>query len=278
MRVRTLLAATAAAGITIAAVTLGGLSAEAETSNAKDDVHGKIVGGTPVAEPYSFMVSLQDSAGDHFCGASLIRPDFAVTAAHCVEGQDPASMQVRVNTTDRTNGGETAAVTEATIHPDYDPIATGHNDIAVIKLDTQLQATPIEVGTSPETGSAVRIIGWGLTCPVRGCGEPPVELQELETSALDDAECESPQGGIDPAAEICVDNPNEEAGACFGDSGGPAVVDEGGTLKLVGATSRGLAAECATTPAIYSDVTAQADFINGVIGGGEAPGDGTGEG
>jgi secreted trypsin-like serine protease len=262
MRVRTVLAATIATGTAIAAITAGAFAY----------ADSRIVGGTPASETYSFMVSMQDQAGNHFCGAALIEPDVAVTAAHCVDGQNAADLQVRVGTTDRTQGGETAGVTEATIHPDYDPVQTGFNDVAVIKLDQQLTQEPVQIADTPADGTGIRLMGWGQTCGTRGCQqEPPVELQELETSVLADDQCE----GADGPNELCVDSPNGDSGACFGDSGGPAVIADGGAFTLVGVTSRGNE-PCGSTPAIYSDVAAQKAFIDQAAGGAGA-GDENGE-
>lgn len=50
-----------------------------------DSTH-RIVGGYE-AVPHSFpwQISVQESNGFHFCGATLIHPNFALTAGHCVQ-------------------------------------------------------------------------------------------------------------------------------------------------------------------------------------------------
>ncbi|ACU34686.1 serine protease [Actinosynnema pretiosum subsp. pretiosum] len=252
MRIRTLFTAVAVA-VGAALASVGG----AQAAPTEPDLTPAIVGGGNATQTYSFMVSLQSTAGSHFCGGSLIKANWVVTAKHCVQGRTPSSIRARVGTTNRTSGGTVATGAQVVTHPSY--------DIALVRLATSVTQAPITVAsTSGATGTATRIIGWGQTCaPAGGCGAPTI-LQELNTSIVADGSC----SGIYGAYEICTNNPGGNKGACYGDSGGPQIKSVGGAWQLIGATSRAgnNNSTCATGPSIYMDVPSFRTWISGYAG------------
>ncbi|MFI0814920.1 S1 family peptidase [Streptomyces sp. NPDC021098] len=218
-----------------------------------------IIGGHGATSPYSFMVSVRKD-GHHYCGASLIKPDWIVTAGHCAVNVRPQQLSVRVGDHDRTKGAE-AKVTKVTAHPDfsYEPF---RNDVAVMKLDHPVDAKPIKLAAdSGRPGTDTRIMGWGMTCEDGSeCPHPPIRLQELDTKIVPGDRCSE---NYHADNELCTDSPTKNAQACVLDSGGPQIKGRPGRWELIGATSRDGDADpkCATGPGIYTDLTAHRDWV-----------------
>jgi len=239
---RTLLTATAvvAAGLLAPGVAVAGPSPEPPPVT-------QVVGGRPATENYSFMVYVSG------CTGSLIKANWVVTAKHC-----PTPASVRVGSVNRGSGGTVVAVRRAVSHPRI--------DVKLFELASSVSYAPAPIpAASGAVGTATRIIGWGQTCAPRGCGSAPTVAHQLDTSIVADSRC----GGIDAAYEICTNNTGGNAGACYGDSGGPQVRSVSGRWALIGVTSRAgnSSSTCATAPSIYGDLPSIRAWVNTQVGG-----------
>ncbi|WDZ82128.1 snapalysin family zinc-dependent metalloprotease [Micromonospora cathayae] len=232
----------------------GSLAASADVAGthvwneeADGDVTPQVVGGVPATENYPWMVYTSG------CTGTLIKANWAVTAKHC---GTPSS--VRVGSVNRSSGGVVVGVSRAVNHPTI--------DVKLLQLSSSVSYAPAPIPTtSGAVGTATRIIGWGQTCPVRGCGGAPTTAYELDTSIVSDSRC----SGINATYEICTNNTNGNSGACYGDSGGPQVRKINGVWNLIGATSRSGNGDptCATGPSIYGDLPSIRTWINTQVGG-----------
>ncbi|MEV0679841.1 serine protease [Actinosynnema sp. NPDC050436] len=264
MSLRTLLRA--------ALVPVAAIAALATTPAASaDPVTPYIVGGGNATETYSFMGSIQLN-GRHGCGASLISAQWMVTAGHCTYNQQtpiqPSQVRVRIGSTQWSSGGTLAGVSQIVRHPNYRPGGGQQYDIALLRLSSSVSQAPIGLGdTSPAANTGVRLIGWGQTCNTPQCGQPPVNLKQLDTRINPDGMCTNE---FNAGHELCVYSTTTQT-ACYGDSGGPMVQKVGAEWRLLGATSRaGVNNQtCGAGQAtIYTDVVAFKQWIQSTTGGG----------
>ncbi|MEZ4517030.1 MAG: serine protease [Chloroflexota bacterium] len=203
--------------------------------------------GGEEAEPgaWPFQVALIHAGGDpyddQFCGGSLISPSWVVTAAHCVDGDNPDDIEVLAgihNLKTPDPGFQRIAIADIHVHPAYNP-DTEDSDIALIKLATQAAfrgsqgavlpiggVVPVDAGTGAPTGTIATVIGWGNVRgqPIPGGIDYPDTLHQVEVPIISNADCnQSYYNEITPNM-ICAGYEEGGKDSCQGDSGGPLVI------------------------------------------------------
>ncbi|KAF1603848.1 UNVERIFIED_CONTAM: Plasminogen, partial [Eudyptes pachyrhynchus] len=226
---------------------------------------GRVVGGC-VANPHSWpwQISLRTRfTGQHFCGGTLIAPEWVLTAAHCLEKSSrPEFYKVILGAHEeyiRGSDVQEISVAKLILEPN-------NRDIALLKLSRPATITDKVIPAclpSPNYMVADRTIcyitGWGETQGTFGAGR----LKEAQLPVIENKVCNRVEylNNRVKSTELCAGQLAGGVDSCQGDSGGPLVCFEKDKYILQGVTSWGLGCARPNKPGVYVRVSRFVDWI-----------------
>ncbi|XP_063913658.1 brachyurin-like [Zophobas morio] len=200
-----------------------------EISTKNNGASTRIIGGqnaTVNQFPFAAAIQVRTETSAFFCGGSLYRNQWIITAGQCVYNAILFTIQLGSIHIDADDSNKmTLATSEYFLHPDYNPY-TLENDIALIKLRSAITFTDyvrsidMLAVADLQLDADISAIGWGQTSDESGNLAPA--LQYVKVVPLTNEECRLTYGSQIKDNMLCVEG-NYNEGTCNGDTGSPLV-------------------------------------------------------
>lgn len=247
--------------VLLGAVALSILSLASAPAFARIDKY--IVGGSEAEKnEFPFIVSLQSRGGSHFCGGSLIKKNWVLTAGHCTSASDvPGRIMIGVHDQRDTGKAETFSAARVIRHPDYNRETIDY-DFALIELRGESAFEPIELNTAElkSPGTDLTVAGWGVLR--EGDWNTADRLQKVDVPYVSSAQCASAYPNQITDRMLCAGFDQGGKDSCQGDSGGPLIIKSGAKNVLAGVVSWGEGCARANKYGVYSKVKSVLEWIN----------------
>ncbi|MEV6285142.1 serine protease [Kribbella sp. NPDC051770] len=244
--------------VMVAAASAGAASvAEARVAPGTNIVGGTIASTAQAPWAIALNNSRSPVPSGQYCGATLVKANKIVTAAHCVG--NPISTYTAIQGRDRLNttAGKTSKISKIWKDPQYGR-QPGH-DVAVLTLATPFTGVatlPLETSRAADAVGAQSVVyGYGDT---EGTG-PADTFQKVTVPVLGDSYCRQVYAseGYVANGEICAGYKAGGKDSCQGDSGGPLVLNG----RLFGVVSWGIGCADAGNPGVYAEVATYASAL-----------------
>jgi secreted trypsin-like serine protease len=167
------------------------------------------------------FAGVKDNFAAFFCGGSIYRSRFVITAAHCSDFVSAGSVRVLAGTNKLDGSGKRYRVKSITVHPKWDPFTFDY-DVALWVLEEVVPGMP-ELYISrrdPAPGTMMKVTGWGA---LADGGSFPVQLRKVRLPKVSRTNCNDANSynGEITRRMTCAGFDAGGKDSCFGDSGGP---------------------------------------------------------
>ncbi|KAJ3638663.1 hypothetical protein MTP99_002010 [Tenebrio molitor] len=177
--------------------------------------------------PWQAAVHFSGQGFAWFCGGSIISEEWILTAGHCVNGAEQATVLTGLVDLDG-DVGVTSDKGDFVLHEGFNA-ETLDNDIGLVKLKVPLELNenqaPIALsGDFLEDGVNVTVSGWGVTSDASGTVTQ--FLNYVGVMIITNDECNEYYAGSVPDQMVCAKSASDTVKSpCNGDSGGPVVIN-----------------------------------------------------